>query len=100
MEVLVPIGYRLGTYGASLVPTYSPGFPMQMGLMERLGPQGSMFFVMPVLGAVAVWATYLLGTIVAGRLAGMIAALFLATSPAFVMQLTHMPMSDIPAMAW
>ena len=100
LEVLVPLGYRFGTDGASLVPTYAPGFPMQMALMERLGPPGSMFFVMPVFAGVAVWTTYLLGTIMAGRVAGMIAALFLATSPAFVLQLTHMPMSDIPAMAW
>jgi len=81
LDVLAPIGYRLGTDSASLVPTYSPGFPMQMALLERLGPQGSRFLVMPILAGVAVWTTYLLGTIIAGRLAGMIAALFLATSP-------------------
>ena len=100
LDVLAPIGYRVRADGASLVPTYSPGFPMQMAVIERVGPPGSMFFVMPVLAAVAVWATYLLGTMLAGRAAGMIAALFLATSPAFDIQLTHMPMSDIPAMAW
>jgi hypothetical protein len=100
LEALVPLGYRLATNGTSLVPSYSPGFPMQMALMERLGPQDSMFFVMPVLAAVAVWATYRLGTMLAGRAAGLIAALFLATSPAVLLQLTNMPMSDIPAMAW
>jgi hypothetical protein len=100
LETLVPLGYRLGPDGVSLVPTYSAGFPMQMALMERLGPSGSMFYVMPLLAGVAVWMTYVLGNMIAGRVAGMIAALFLATSPAFVTQLTHMPMSDIPAMAW
>jgi dolichyl-phosphate-mannose-protein mannosyltransferase len=100
LEALVPLGYRLGPDGASLVPTYSAGFPMQMALMERLGPTGSMFYVMPLLAGVAVWMTYVLGRMIAGRVAGMIATLFVATSPAFLTQLTHMPMSDIPAMAW
>ena len=99
LEVLIPLGYRLGTDGASLVPIYSPGYPMLMAAVDRVGPVGSMFLVMPFLAGIAVWATYLLGSITVGRVAGMIAALILATSPAFDLQLTHGPMSDIPAMA-
>ena len=99
-QALVPLGYRLGTDGASLVPTYAPGFPMTMALFARLGGRDAMFYVMPLMAGVAVWTTFILGTMVAGRVAGLIAALFVATSPAFVLQLTHMPMSDIPAMAW
>jgi dolichyl-phosphate-mannose-protein mannosyltransferase len=99
LEALVPLGYRLGTDRTSLVPAYSPGYPMLMALIDGVGPAGSMFLVMPILAGIAVWATYVLGSITAGRIAGMIAALILATSPAFDLQLTHGPMSDIPAMA-
>jgi hypothetical protein len=99
LEALVPLGYRLGTDRASVVPIYSPGYPMLMAAVDLLGPAGSMFLVMPFLAGIAVWATYLLGSITVGRVAGMIAALILATSPAFDLQLTHGPMSDIPAMA-
>ena len=99
LEALVPLGYRLGTDRMSIVPIYSPGYPMLMALVDRAGPAGSMFLVMPLLAGIAVWATYVLGSITAGRVAGIIAALILATSPAFDLQLTHGPMSDIPAMA-
>jgi 4-amino-4-deoxy-L-arabinose transferase-like glycosyltransferase len=71
-----------------------------MAIFERIGGPGAMFYVMPFLAGVAVWATYLMGTLVNGRLAGVIAAVLLATSPAFLFQLSHGPMSDIPAMAW
>ena len=99
-EVLAPLGYRLGPDRASLVPMSSPGFPVVMAMFEWIGGPGAMFYVMPLLAGVVVWATYLMGTLVNGRLAGVIAALLLATSPAFLFQLTHGPMSDIPAMAW
>ena len=99
-NVFVPLGYRLAPDRASIVPTYSPGFPLQMAIFERVFGPGAMFYVMPLLAGVAVWTTYLLGTLLVGSAAGLIAALLLATSPAFVFMLTHAPMSDIPAMAW
>jgi 4-amino-4-deoxy-L-arabinose transferase-like glycosyltransferase len=99
-DALVPLGYRLGLDRASAAPMYAPGLPMVMALFERAGGANAVFYVMPVLAGVAVWATYVLGTMVAGKAAGVMAALLLATSPAFVFQLTHAPMSDIPATAW
>ena len=99
-HVLMPLGYRLAPDEASLVPTYSPGFPLQMAAAEWIAGPGAMFYVMPVLAGVAIWTTYVLGTMLAGNLVGVIAALLLATSPAFLSLLTHMPMSDIPTMAW
>jgi hypothetical protein len=99
-EVVVPLGYRLSTDGTSLVPVYSPGLPILMAMFERFGGPQAVFYVMPLLAGVAVWATYVLGTMIAGPLVGVLAALLMATSPAFVFQLTHPPMSDIPATAW
>jgi hypothetical protein len=55
---------------------------------------------MPILAGVTIWATYLLGIVVAGRTVGLLAALLMATSPPFLFQLTHAPMSDIVAAGW
>jgi hypothetical protein len=98
--VLVPYGYRLTDDGSALVPIYAPGLPMQMALFERLGGQGWVFLVMPLLAGVAVWATYALGRHAGGNGVGVFAALLFATSPTVLFQLTHAPMSDLPAAAW
>lgn len=99
-EALAPLGYRLSPERNALVPFYAPGFPMTMALFELAAGPDAVFAAMPLLAAVAVWATFALGVRVAGRGVGLAAALLLATSPAFVFQLTHAPMSDIPAAAW
>ena len=99
-DAFAPLGYRLATDGRSSVPTYAPGFPMLMAVFERLGGPDAGFYVMPILAGVTVWATYLLGIVVAGRTVGLLAALLMATSPPFLFQLTHAPMSDIVAAGW
>jgi hypothetical protein len=99
-EALTPLGYRPSIQGDALVPMYAPGFPMVMALFERIGGRQAVFYALPLLAGVAVWATYLLGRAIAGPAAGAGGALLLATSPAFLFQLTAAPMSDIPATAW
>jgi hypothetical protein len=99
-SALVPLGYRLGADGRSLAPTYAPGFPMLMAVFERAGGPGAVFYAMPLLAGIAAAATYLLGTILGGRSVGLLAALMLASSPTFLFQLTHAPMSDIATAAW
>jgi hypothetical protein len=99
-EAFAPLGYRVSPDGTALVPTYSPGFPMVMAVFERFGGPQAVFWVMPLLGALAVLATYYLGRSVGGSAVGISAAVLLAASPAFLSQLTSAPMSDIPAMAW
>ncbi|HET9267904.1 MAG TPA: hypothetical protein VFO31_07055, partial [Vicinamibacterales bacterium] len=99
-DTLLPLGYRFTSDGLSLVPMYAPGLPMQMALFERLGGAGAVFYVMPLLAGVAVWATYALGARAGGRRVGAVAAALLAASPALLFQLTHAPMSDLPAAAW
>jgi hypothetical protein len=99
-EALVPLGYRLSHDKSALVPTYAPGLPMVMALFERVGGQRAVYLVMPILAGLAVWATYALGRLLVGELGGSLAALFLATSPAVVVQLLRPPMSDIVAAAW
>lgn len=99
-RALAPLGYILSVDGTALVPTYSPGLPMVMALFERIGGRRAVFWVVPLLGGLAVWSTYLLGRRAAGPLGGAIAAVLLASSPAFLFQLTCPPMSDLPAAAW
>ncbi len=99
-EALVPLAYRLSPDRRTIVPVFPPGLPMVMGLVERVGGRQAPFAVMPLLAGLTVWLTFLLGKNLAGPHTGVGAALLLATSPAFVFQLTHAPMSDIPAAAW
>ena len=72
---------------------------MVMGAFERIGGRQAVFYVVPLLGGLAVWATYVIGAGVGGTLIGLSAAVLLATSPVFVYQLLN-PMSDVPVTAW
>ncbi len=91
-----PLGYRLAPDAQSLVPVYPPGLPLLMALAMKLGGFSAAFLVVPILGAAALWLTYLLGTRVGDRRAGLLAATLLACSPIFLMQVMQ-PMSDVPA---
>ena len=99
-DALLPLGYVFTRDRAALAPVYAPGLPMQMALFESLGGRDAVFYVMPLLAGVAVWATYALGTCAGGRRVGVVAAVLLAASPTVLFQVTHAPMSDLPAAAW
>jgi hypothetical protein len=96
-EAVAPLAYRPSPDGSGIVPVTSPGLPMIMAIFEIAGGRDAVFAVVPLLAALAVWATYLLGRNCSGRWIGVMAAGLLATSPAFLFQLTSAPMSDIPA---
>ena len=94
-----PLGYRPGQRSGELVPSYPPGLPLTMAAARRIGGELGIYLVSPLLGALAVFCTYLLGAKLYSRLAGAIAAALLATSPIFLLQIVQ-PMSDIPVTAW
>jgi hypothetical protein len=98
-EAMAPLGYRPAIQGAAIVPVYGPGLPMVMGVFARVAGRPAVFYVVPAFGALAVWATYLMGSRLAGGAVGVAGAALLATSPAFLYQLMQ-PMSDVPAAAW
>ena len=100
IEALSPLGYRPAFDRMTIAPTYSPGLPMVMAVFERIAGRDSVFWVVPLLGGLLVWTTYLLGLRVGGPLLGAIAATLTATSPPVLFQLTAAPMSDLPAAAW
>jgi len=94
-----PAGYRPATVRGFIVPTYPAGVPLIMALFQRLAGPNAVFYVVPLLGAFCVWMTSVLGTSVHGRLTGTLAAVLLATSPSFLVELMA-PASDVAATAW
>jgi hypothetical protein len=98
-KAFVPVGHvpAFSPAGAT-VPMCPPGYPMLMALARTVGGRAAMFAVVPLLGALAVWSTFVLGRRIAGPAAGGLAALLLAASPPFLYQIIQ-PMSDVPASA-
>jgi hypothetical protein len=96
---LSPLGYRPGDRGGTMVPTYSPGLPMLMAVFKAVGGERAIYFVVPLLGALAVWLTFRLGLAFGDPHAALLAAFALLVSPAFLFQLMW-PMSDVPVLAW
>jgi len=94
-----PLGYRPAAVRGFIVPTYPAGLPLVMALFQRAGGRDAVFYAVPVLGAVAIWATWRLGATLFGDLTGVLSALLLAASPTFLRQLIQ-PVSDVPATAW
>jgi hypothetical protein len=94
-----PLGYRPGAAPGELVPTYPAGLPLVMTPFRILGGELATYFVVPLLGAVAVLATYYVGARLHSRYAGLAAAVLVATSPILLFQIVQ-PMSDVPATAW
>ena len=96
---LSPLGYRPATGPGAIVPTYPPGLPLSMAAAAAVGGPSAVYWVVPLLGAAAVWLTFLLGRRIAGDAGGATAAVLLAASPVFLYQLVQ-PMSDVPVTAW
>ena len=96
---LSPLGYRPAVVPGAIVPTYPPGLPIAMAAASSVAGFDAVFWVVPLLGGVAVWLTYRLGRHLVGPLPAGIGALLLAVSPVFLFQVVQ-PMSDVPVTAW
>lgn len=94
---LAPLGYSLGPQPHTMVPIYAPGFPLIMAAALVFGACGP-FLVVPLCAAVVVWLAFLLGRRTGGPWAGILAAMFVVTSPIVVFQ-SASPMSDVPSAA-
>lgn len=90
-----PLGYVPTPDGGAIVPTYSYGLPVLMAVAKLVAGMCGLFLVTPLLGAVMVGSTYLLGARTWSRTVGVIAAALLASSPAFLFMQMN-PMSDVP----
>ena len=94
----VPAGHVPSQISPSaIVPICPPGLPLAMAAARAV--HVSEFLVVPLLGALAVWLTFLIGRRLDGSLTGAAAAVLTACSPIFLFQLVQ-PMTDVPAAAW
>jgi 4-amino-4-deoxy-L-arabinose transferase-like glycosyltransferase len=96
---MTPLGYRPARAEGLMVPVYPPGFPLGLAAMKLLFGEPGMRLVVPLLGGLLVWLTFVLGRSMDGAGAGLLAAMALVASPAFLFHLV-LPMSDVPAAAW
>lgn len=102
VEGVTPLGYapRVSEHRrADIVPTYSFGLPIVMAPFLAVGGPQAVYLVVPLLGALTVWLTYLMGTRLAGRWVGLAAAALFAASPAFLIDVVA-PTSDVAVTAW
>jgi hypothetical protein len=95
------LGHRALTVSGepSFAPTYPPGLPLQFAAATALAGDPGLRWVVPSLGALAVWLTFVLGRRLGSGRSGLAAAVWLATSPVFLLHLLQ-PMSDVPVTAW
>jgi hypothetical protein len=99
-RAFAPLGWSPDPDRPISLPTYPQGLPLLMSVFERAGGPGAVFLVVPLLAGIGVWSTFVLGRALAGPMVGAAGALLLASSPAFLYQVTTWPMSDVPATAW
>lgn len=98
---LAPAGYVPAPHvPGAIAPICPPGFGVLMaGANAVLGAPG-IYALVPVMGVLLVWSTFLVGCALRGPAVGAVAAVLTAASPIFLYQVVQ-PMSDIPsAAAW
>ena len=94
-----PSGFAPGPDPAGgSVPLCPAGLAAAMAAATRVAGDEAIFAVVPLLGLLAVWATWLLGRRLGGPVVGAASSLLVACSPIFLYQLVQ-PMSDVPAAA-
>ena len=96
---MTPLGYRPALRAGFMVPIYPMGLPLTMAATKVVVGDVGAFVVSPLLGALTVWLTFLLGRALHGAEAGVLAAFTLLVSPIFLFYLM-VPMSDVPVTAW
>jgi hypothetical protein len=88
----------------SSAPICSAGLSIAMAPLLFLEPLSKIwseriaFLIVPVLGALAVWLTFVIGRRLGGPLVGVLSASLLVCDPIFLYQIVQ-PMSDVPAAA-
>ena len=96
--VFAPVGFVPGAHGGA-VPMCAPGLSLLMAPAWKLGGDFLLHLVVPTLGALAVWLTFVLGRRLQDPTTGLSAAILIAASPTFLYQVVQ-PMSDVPAAAF
>jgi hypothetical protein len=92
-----PLGWRPAG-PARQAPTYPPGLPLLMAIPHAIFGIGGASMLVVLAGIVAVIATGRVAYQLGGRIAGLLAAAFIAFTPVFLYQ-SIQPMSDVPVTA-
>jgi hypothetical protein len=79
-------------------PVCAPGFSLLLAPLITIGGLDAIFIFTPLAGALLVWLTFVAARAMAGPLAGMMAAVLVAASPATLYQVVQ-PMTDVTAAA-
>ncbi len=98
IDSTAPVGYRPGPIRGTEVQVYPFGFPLLIAAATAIGGPLAAHLVAPVMGALLVLCTFALGRLIAGNLAGLVAAVLVAASPITLFQMVD-AMSDVPAAA-
>lgn len=97
---LAPTGFVPSpTVAGAIAPICPSGLALTMTPFRWIGGRAAVFIVVPLLGALLVWTTFLVGRRVRDAATGAFAAVWLAASPIVLFQVVQ-PMSDVPAAAW
>jgi hypothetical protein len=79
-------------------PVCAPGFSVLLAPLIVFGGLDAIFIFTPIAGALLVWLTFVSGRIIAGPLAGAMAAILVASSPVLLYQVVQ-PMNDVTTAA-
>ena len=95
----VPAGHsavpsRMG----AMAPICPAGYPVMLAAAKLVLGRDAMFWITPLMGALLVWLTFVVGRRIGGAPVGLLAALLLLTSPIFIYQVVQ-PMNDVVATA-
>jgi hypothetical protein len=94
---LAPLGWT-AQIGTTQVPTYAVGLPLLMAIPHKVGGAVAASLVVSISAALAVWFGARIAMLLAGGLAGVLAAAWIATMPVFLFE-SIQPMSDVPVTA-
>ncbi len=79
-------------------PVCAPGFSVLLAPLVAVGGLDAAFILTPIAGAGLVWLTFVAGRRLAGPIAGAMAAVLIASSPALLYQVVQ-PMNDVTTAA-
>jgi hypothetical protein len=83
---------------AGFAPVCAPGFSVLLAPFAITGGSRAIFYLTPLAGALLAWLTFVAARALGGPLAGVMAAVLVATSPAVLFQVVQ-PMNDVTTAA-
>jgi hypothetical protein len=86
------------TNPSASAPVCAPGFSLLLAPLVAVGGLDAAFVLTPIAGALLVWLTFVAGRRLAGPIAGAMAAVLMASSPALLYQVVQ-PMNDVTTAA-